>query len=894
MARNFIGWDPGGSLPDLKPDAKVHSSKDKVKELRKGLHVKVEGGTRDGDTYEYIGKDVDLYRYEDSGTQSLVNGDRVKAGGKIYRSLRDTRANLAEEDYANKDNWVFVGSSELGGQEFGDLDSWKLILPDNPADAASVQAFAKNAQITVTRDLILTANAEQEIRAVVVAGSVAIAVAAGGETGVGVSGAGVYNENRIRAHAKAFIDGDGAGGIQAGSVTLKAHDGSGIAAVAGAASVAGAVGGTAGVSVALGLSLAFNEISSEVDAYIANADQGLTTTAGGASDAIYVSATASGGDVLNLQLSEVGISTFDQLDDLAKADQDDPDTHDKNEAHIDVLADAALATNLYDAFKTAGVDLPDVNTVSNSFKFTSTDIKPKSEGKPTNEQKLELHWGDTVKVAPNHQPGGKSGHVYRFIGTDKTSLYLPGVNFTVGDWLEVIPLRVSVVSDEGTGIFDQEHKEIRRGTSWVVTTGDGKTYTFKRDPDHHDDIAKIQVSLNNITVVSAAASVGVAIGGEAGVSVAGAGAVSQNVILSKTNAYVDNSVLKSAGDVHIESKGQSEIAALVASESISAGGGGGTAGVGVGIGISVARNFIGWQPDGTENPAEIRSRITNSSIDAVAGKLTLTADASQAINALVVAGSGAVGVGGVAGVAVAGSGVFAENRIGVDVDAAISGDGAKGIQAGQITLTANDHSTIASLAEAVALAFSFGTYAGVSVAVGASLATNVITSSVESFIEDADAIVKTPTGESMRGITTTGPIVVSARETASIFAGSAAASIAAGFGVAGVAVSGAGAEATNTILTHTKAYVDRSHIDSAGNVDVDATNDATIIAVIFSAAFSVGGGAVGVGASLGAALARNLIGYEHTDYLTDPLKPAIVRAYVKDTTVTAAGLLTVD
>ena len=79
---------------------------------------------------------------------------------------------------------------------------------------------------------------------------------------------------------RAFIDGDGAGGIFADSVTLTANDNSSIQAIAGAASIAAALGSDAGVSISLGISLAFNRVDNRVEAFIANADTGVTTANG--------------------------------------------------------------------------------------------------------------------------------------------------------------------------------------------------------------------------------------------------------------------------------------------------------------------------------------------------------------------------------------------------------------------------------------------------------------------------------------------------------------------------------------------------------------------------------------------------------------------------------------
>jgi hypothetical protein len=90
-----------------------------------------------------------------------------------------------------------------------------------------------------------------------------------------------------------------------------------------------------------------------------------------------------------------------------------------------------------------------------------------------------------------------------------------------------------------------------------------------------------------------------------------------------------------------------------------------------------------------------------------------------------------------------------------------------------------------------------------------------------------------------------------------------AASIAAGFSsTTGVALSGAGAEATNTILTKTNAFLRDSSLTSDGTVDLDANNAAGIVATIasVSVAAGIGTGTAGVAASIGVSMARNRIG----------------------------------
>ena len=99
----------------------------------------------------------------------------------------------------------------------------------------------------------------------------------------------------------------------------------------------------AGVAVAVGLSLGFNEISNDVEAYISNADQGVTTTGGD----ITISAVSQGQHLFDLTVG--GLITAANLDDAATADTDNPDdpvngTDDVDSRFDDAVNEAVVRT----------------------------------------------------------------------------------------------------------------------------------------------------------------------------------------------------------------------------------------------------------------------------------------------------------------------------------------------------------------------------------------------------------------------------------------------------------------------------------------------------------------------------------------------------------------------
>jgi hypothetical protein len=769
VARNFIGWNPsaGGLVVD-------YDSDEDIDRLETGDRVRIVEGAGAGDVYEYVGTTIE-------------DGDANTAGEQAI---------------------------ELAIQNYGDITLWKpLGLTSSPAQ---VQAFIDDSSILSSGALTVDAQSEQTIQAVVVAG--AVALAGGGSTGVGVSGAGVYTNNRIRTLVRAFIDGDGAGGISADSVSLTAEDTSAISAVAGAASLAGSVGGTTGVSVSIGLALSFNAVNNDVAAFIANADTGVTATSGD----VTIAATSSGQDEFGLDLGVIGL-TANQLNDAAEAAQDDSESA-LDEALQDANLDATTLQTLANALAAQIDDFPAFDTLTHATFGTGDGLQT-------------VKRGDTVKLAADYAGLGVDGAVYRYVGTE-AARDLDAQNYTdTSFWRKAPPLRISTLED---------------GKGWSVLAGDGSTYALEVDDADPD---QVKVSRTTINAVSAAASVALGFGGTAGVAFAGAGAVSHNEVLTRTNAYIDLSRVTASDDVTLDAQSSSAIDATVAAAAVAVGGGG-TAGVGAAIGVSVARNLIG---DATDDANEVAAWVSDSAVSA-GGDLSVTAIADQTIGSVVLAGAAAVGVGGTAGVGFAGSGVFAENAIAVDVAAYIDGDlpigggETSGIKADNVLLSAQDTSTISTFAGAASLALSLGGTAGVSVSIGVALAHNTITSTVGAWIENAGDGVET----------TTGDVRIEATETASIRAVAAAASLAAGFGgVAGVAVSGAGAEATNIILADTNAYIKDSVVDAADDVDIDAENSASIEALIASASFSASiGGTAGVGASIGVALARNFIGWD--------------------------------
>ena len=247
--------------------------------------------------------------------------------------------------------------------------------------------------------------------------------------------------------------------------------------------------------------------------------------------------------------------------------------------------------------------------------------------------------------------------------------------------------------------------------------------------------------------------------------------------------------------------------------------------------------------------------------------MLLTSLSNQTINSFVLAGSAAVGAAGSVGLAASGAGVSAENRLATEVRSFIDGDGTNGIAADYILLTADDESSIKVDAVGASMAVGAGGSGGGALSIGVSLAFNHISNVVEASISNADNVTTrggqdwtTASGQqtvdkgtrvqlaanyagggvpgavyeyvgsaASQNLATQnysdstlwrrlGEVSLRASENSSIDAVSVAASLAVGAGgAAGLAFSGAGAEATNVILTKTNAFFNLSNVDTSAS-----------------------------------------------------------------------------
>jgi hypothetical protein len=152
-------------------------------------------------------------------------------GGSV--SLADS----VQQYTINPDKWMWVDANDLSTQDYGDVSLWKQIVDPSTTE---VKAYLADTSVDAGGALTVAASTASSIDAIVIA--VAAAVGGGVGVGIGASGAGSYGSNKIATNVDAYIDGSGATGVSASSVTVGADDFSGINAITGGIAVAGAIG----------------------------------------------------------------------------------------------------------------------------------------------------------------------------------------------------------------------------------------------------------------------------------------------------------------------------------------------------------------------------------------------------------------------------------------------------------------------------------------------------------------------------------------------------------------------------------------------------------------------------------------------------------------------------
>ena len=565
-----------------------------------------------------------------------------------------------------------------------------------------VLAYIQDSDVLADGNLSISATSNNDIESIIRATTVAVAVA-NQNTGA-LSAGGLVSQNYIASDVQAYIDGsddvlvNGTEGI-----AIQAIDSSKIFSDAQAVSVAGALSGKNAGTLSFGLSLAFNEIANNVEAFINDAASVETTNG-----SISINA-----DVLDDQSDFQSVYDDSQtvaltIGDTVRSGSNvyrflgeayNYTTESTAPLITDVALDQVVRINDNLFYRANGdftqLDLG-IEDFTNTTNWDELTTEPATVDFNLDSISLDVTAGQIVKLSDTYEGGGEPGRFYQAV-TD-----LAGIDLSTQDYSNT--------------------------TNWTLVE------TVLSSEDFSDRTRWLQET--SIASQSIAASVAASFSAKNSLAISGGGATSTNAIQTKNNAYITNSVITSAADVGVGAQNSASVDATVVAASAALAFSGKNA-IGASIGVAVAENLIGYEADRTLNQAEVQAYSSNSSITA-ANDLNMSATATEEINAFVFAGSVAVSGSGSNSGGLSGAGVSAENQISTKVQAYIDGDMGQGISAENVSLTADDTSIIDVTAAGASLAGAFAGSNALSLSIGVSLAQNHIDNDVAAYINNAD------------------------------------------------------------------------------------------------------------------------------------------------------------
>jgi hypothetical protein len=838
VSRNMIG-----NFVDANASSAYTTAAQAPPRLEKGDTVKVSAGARAGDIFEWLGDAADMYDHTSADGQTTLNEDDLVilardydpakgVGGFVYRYTGTSAAsrNLTDEDYTGG-AWEQVGSGELATQDFSNRSLWRQT--NHRESPSNVLAYVQDSSVHAdSGDITLDAVADSSISTVVVAASAAIA--GGGNFAGALSGAGVSTENIIAVYVKAFIDGDGSGtgaGITGDSLSITAGDTSSIRATAVGASLAASFAGTGALALSVGVSLASNQINNLVEAYIANADDGVTTDVGGitihatesasiTAYSIAASAAIAGAGSAAIGLSGAGatatnviatdVHAFVRSSVLDSAGEVDIDA--SNVSQIDATVAAAslafgvagdvgiglsigvgLATNAIGYQPDGRLDYAEVHAfIQDSSVQADGDVIVKAD----NEATIDAF----VLAASAAAAGGLYfGLALAGAGVGTENLMAADVQAYIdGDGAAGISAdRITVAADDNSTIrADSATVAVAAsvalaGASISFGAAVAENKIANRIRAFVRNAAGLEATVGDVTVdaderssirantVTASAAASISIGGAAAAAVTEA----KNTLQSTIDAFIDNSDVQAAGKVAVDADDTATIRAEIDAFALSGGL------VSLAVGVSLSDTTI------TDN---VSAYINDSRVTASGGDISVTADFTPTITTTNIVGAVSFGLGGAGAGGDANTTINGTNRAYVD-DAQLSAVGH------DVLVQATSTSTATPQIDGLS---------GGLVAVGAMF---------------SNVVVDGETQAAVRGLTTVtadkfdvlADDTVTAKPKTNIVA------------VGGI--SGAGGKSTSTLSRRTSALIDDSAdlIAGATPVNVIATTDSETMAEIF-------------------------------------------------------------
>ncbi|MCH1438078.1 MAG: hypothetical protein L7W43_00370, partial [Rubripirellula sp.] len=653
-------------------------------------------------TVALSGAGADAKNVIGGGVESRVTDSELESAGAVILSS-STAADINATVWAAAlaANASAGLSAAIGGSFSENLIGYDADFEElTKSEDAAAGAYAKieSSDIDATGSLDVTATGTQSIEAFVFSGAVAIA----GGAGIGAgAGSGAEAINRINNGVQATLtDTAASDGISAATINFAASDSSTIKSDVAAATLSASVGPAIG-AIALGVSLASNEIKTEVIASLDSPDP-IETVSGAAfwsassdslieatSTAATLAATfgsfaigGAGAEAVNFITGSTQASVSNAELNIATDLSVDAENKSTIDATITgVSAAVAVPTTGSAAAGSIGVAIAR-NLIGNAYD-SSVNADYDSGDTPS-----KLEYGNKVKLSE----GPYAGAIFTYKGDGEENPDLTVQDYNNRDeWsyanLASSPLAVTAFMEEAN-----------------ATVGGNLSVNAFAD----------QSVESSVLAISAALSLGASFASTTA-AFSGAGGTAENAIVTSVQAYIhasEDSRSVSADQISVLAEDRSSIISDVGAGSIA----GATAGYysmtgAISIGVAVATNDIANVVAAYSEGTTLTARTGNLVVSAIE-----SATAKSNVVAVSVAASSSIN-----GLSLSGAGSSSTNTVNNQVAAYLE----SGVfnSAGDVSVESNSSVTITSLSGGVAGAF---TTVGVAGAMGVALGRNLI------------------------------------------------------------------------------------------------------------------------------------------------------------------------
>ncbi|MBN2326053.1 MAG: LEPR-XLL domain-containing protein, partial [Candidatus Omnitrophica bacterium] len=601
------------------------------------------------------------------------------------------------------------------------------------------EAFIQNSTVTAANgDIGISAEREMKVGATVSAASLTGTSIIDGSLKVDASFGGSYAANQILGDVRAYIAGGSVETVGAGDVTLYAADLSAIDAKS-EISIYSKTNplSTDSLSGAFGASIAFNAIGWEIDNFFTRTiDTLLGTDVNDAENPADVTAfiqdstVSAAGDLaltalsktkINATVSNAAVSTASSLYGAQGMAASGVLASNWMSSTAKAYIDYTGAAGKVNAKGSITVAAQDQSEIHSNSKIVSSSITTSDGGAnvfndviglilttkySTEDGVKTVDFGDRIWIANDYDEElGNPGSVYQYMGEDGSVIDLGSEDYTNLDfWKEATETQLI---PEGNNFTPSDSITI----GGLVVRND-----VRSEVESYINNAEVDADTGNITlntfetaiieaiVDSAFESSGGSSFGDKGESIAVNGVIATNLVLSKSNAYIeDSAVTASIGYVKLDAKNDSRIDAKNLNATVSEGDT---------VGVILAFNTIGYQAQnilfntldallgldiGNQQPAGVQAYILDSSVTA-GDNISLSAVSSASLNAELSTEATSAAAAFYGSGTMAASGVLASNMVSSLAKAYIENtDSVKSVDAGRnISIYARDAAAIDS------------------------------------------------------------------------------------------------------------------------------------------------------------------------------------------------------